>query len=482
MHEAGAAVVAAQLLAFYKEPVLYRPRLTHGREPFPGGLHAIRFAQGKFPATLAKERSRVELERLREAAAFFIRQVCLWDGATHYQLLCVPPDARRDAVKDHYHALIALLHPDRSDGAAEHWPAGAAQRANDAYAVLSSDELRRDYDASLRKAATGPGPSADAQPGPHTAAVHTPIKSRATAARQRYRRTLLVVSAVVSGLFFANVWWAAQDADGDSALSAATPFELSARWMREALAGNTRPRYMASADAVAPTSPARAEPTGMLAPLWRALSNRAADHLPKPPAPAKVAAPVTPASPTPLPPPAELKLAQAPSPVPAKPKAAPVPAPAPVVPPAAPARQEPERLAQFAPEPPAERAAAPAGAITSADMEMLVALLVTYYESGDIDHLLGLHDAASIGVWEALRLRHDFQEFFRLTRTRRLRLNKVSWDVTGLTARVTGEATLVAEYAEEPGKLERVVKLEIEAIARDGHPRITRLTLFPHGS
>ena len=155
MHEAGAAVVAAQLLAFYREPVRYRPRLTHGREPFAGGLLVFRFAQGRFPQSLLRELPPARREDVREAALFFIRQVCLWDGASHYQVLCLSPGAHRETVKEHYHGLMALIHPDRQEGGAPHWPSECAQRVNKAYEVLTDDARRREYDAGLRKETVG---------------------------------------------------------------------------------------------------------------------------------------------------------------------------------------------------------------------------------------------------------------------------------------------------------------------------------------
>ncbi len=128
--------------------------------------------------------------------------------------------------------------------------------------------------------------------------------------------------------------------------------------------------------------------------------------------------------------------------------------------------------------------AAPAGVeagLSTLDMEMLVARVVTYYEAGDLDRLLGMYDVGSVGFWEAVRIRHDFQEFFSTTRARRLRLTRVSWETAALSARAKGMASLSAEYPDQPGgKLERNVELELDVIVRDGQARIARLLLFPH--
>jgi hypothetical protein len=79
-----------------------------------------------------------------------------------------------------------------------------------------------------------------------------------------------------------------------------------------------------------------------------------------------------------------------------------------------------------------------------------------------------------------VRVRHEFQEFFRTTHSRRLRLQRVSWDAIGQRALVRGSATLVAQFTDAPGLLERKVELDLEVVARDGQPRISRLYLYPH--
>ena len=94
--------------------------------------------------------------------------------------------------------------------------------------------------------------------------------------------------------------------------------------------------------------------------------------------------------------------------------------------------------------------------------------------------LLGLYDPSSVGLWEAMNLRHDFEAFFGATKTRRLRLRGVSWDTASATAHVKGAATLVAEYHDETGRAERQVSLEMDVVLKNGQPRIARLSLFPH--
>jgi curved DNA-binding protein CbpA len=449
MQEAGAAVIAAQLLAFFREPVRYRPRLTHGREPFGGGMFVFRFAQGRFPQALVRDLSAARRESLREAALFFIRQVCFWEGASHYQVLCVAPGARRETIKEHYHGLMALIHPDRQEAGAIHWPAECAPRVNKAYEVLSDDARRREYDAGLHKESVGSATLAESlMAEPQAPAPGTFPKARGTALA-RMRKPVLFISLALSLLFFVQVWWAGEVPGEYSAIPSIAPFELSLRWMREAYSSGQKP------PAPKQSAPAKRAPeesdakTGLLAPLWRALSG---------PSDARSAPPAGDA---------RVKLAAVAAPVEREPQ------------------QAPERLPEQASRPvggaqaamnrqPAERR------LTTVEMESMVARLVTYYEAGDTDKLLALYDPSSVGLWEAMSLRHDFEEFFRATRIRRLRLQGVSWDTASATAHVKGVASLVADYHDETGRTERQVAIEMDVVSREGEPRIARLSLFPH--
>lgn len=484
MHEAGAAVVAAQLLAFYKEPVRYRPRLTHGREAFAGGLLVFRFAHGKFSHALMRDLTVGERGRLREAAVFFIRQVCLWEGASHYQLLCLPRDARREAIKENYHGLIALLHPDRQDAASGHWPPGCAQRVNQAYAVLSDEGQRAQYDAGLHTTAGASVLDDSVRQAPLTAAARSPILGRGTVALIRMRKPALLLAAGVASLFFAQIWWFGDVPREYMTLSSAAPFDLSSRWMRDVHSGSERPRFMGSSES--PRTPQAGREAGteavipFLTPLWRALSSRVSESrsVPRTGDEPRGAAPPTPAERVEVPAP---RVAQA------QPRAE-----APMVRGEAPPRPE-VPVARFddalprgdspviAQAAPGAASAAPDSQLSTLDMEMLVARVVTYYEVGDLDRLLGLYDVGSLGFFEAVRIRHDFQEFFRTTRARRLRLNRVSWETAAQSARAKGMAALSAEYSEQPGgRMERNVELELDVVVRDGQPRIARLSLFPH--
>jgi curved DNA-binding protein CbpA len=472
MHEAGAAVVAAQLLAFCREPVRYRPRLTHGREPFSGGLLVFRFAQGRFPQALMRDLPAARRESLREAALFFIRQVCFWEGASHYQVLCVAPGARREIIKEHYHGLMALIHPDRQEGGASHWPAEYAQRVNKAYEVLSDEARRREYDAGLQKETMGFATLEESlMAAPEAAAPGTFPKARSTA-RARMRKPVLFVSLALSLLFFVQVWWAGEVPGEYSAIPSAAPFELSLRWMREAYSSGQKPPPGKE------SRPSKGAPdeddakTSFLAPLWKVLSGSSEERVT--PRTSDARAKVAPVVPS-------VEFAAV------KPQAR---EPEPAPPPArrggrAPFERAPERIP--------EKASLPVGVahaamnrqaterkLTAVELESVIARVVTYYEAGDTDKLLGLYDPGSVGLWEAMSLRHDFEEFFRATKARRLRLQGVSWDTASATARVKGAARLVAEYHDEPVNAERQVAIEMDIVSREGEPRIARLSLFPH--
>ena len=128
-------------------------------------------------------------------------------------------------------------------------------------------------------------------------------------------------------------------------------------------------------------------------------------------------------------------------------------------------------------------ASAPTGTDLAArlpDLEVLITRIVAYYEGGDIDRFVGLFDAESLGVMEALRIRNSFDDFFRATTARRLRIQQVSWNPAEGKLRAKGQAIVAAEYRDAANRLDRAVNLEIDVVMRGSSPRISRLSLFPH--
>lgn len=91
---------------------------------------------------------------------------------TYYEILQVDPKASRQVIQGAYRALLKNAHPDLGGSPAE------AQAINEAYAVLTDPERRREYDREL----------AHAGGGPHTApVVQTQYILICPACRQRNR-------------------------------------------------------------------------------------------------------------------------------------------------------------------------------------------------------------------------------------------------------------------------------------------------------
>lgn len=450
------AFVADQLLAFHEEPVRYRSRLTHGREPFPGGLHVFRFAQGKFPEAMRRKLSQAERERVRAAAAFFVRQVCGWDGASHYQVLCVAPDSRTALIREHYQGLMALVHPDRALEEDARWPDEFVQRANQAWAVLADESARRGYDASLEAAGRSPAPTAGLDPeAAFPAPRAAPGRRNRSVRGARLRTTMAGTAVALAGLMFAFTWWASQVPSEFETLREATPFELTLRWMRESVSHARPPGFLAVTEALASREARRLEDTtlGQASPTAREPKPAAgAEAGSMPPAePRYVATHV--AQDTSAPPPVEPAKAS---------RAARTPQPALVA-----QRTEPvPTVAGLAPLLP--------------DLEVLVSRVVSYYEAGDLDRFVSLFDAESVGVVEAYRIRNRFDDYFGATSARRLRIQAVDWTQAEGRLRAKGRAIVVAEYRDPATRRESDVSLEMDVVMRAGSPRISRLSLFPH--
>src|SRR3954471_10629582 len=224
--EPEVAAVAALLKAFLADPAHQGPRFAEGREPLPDGSITLRLAQGKIPASLAP--SAAQARELRRAAELFVRRVCLWERADHYQALCAPRDAAAETIKENYHLLMALLHPDRQERVAEPWPQSCAQRVNLAYATLGDAHARREYDLRLRL---------------EPVHVGLPARSRSaasTSARDvRFAKSLLAVSTVVAVLIAAGLFVHDDEWSDHSVLQASL-----ARLRMDPSQRSDRPRYV----------------------------------------------------------------------------------------------------------------------------------------------------------------------------------------------------------------------------------------------
>jgi hypothetical protein len=386
--------------------------------------HAFKHAQGKFSERAAHLLPTHERERVRCDAVAYIREWCFRDGATHYQLLNVPTNAKRDAIKENYHLLMALVHPDRAEGAREAWPAHWAQRANHAYAVLSDASARAAYDMSLAAPDLFP-------PRQHREIRRRPGRGAAVVARRV--KAVLVLAGVAAMVMLV-------DASIDS--PAQFPFVGSSRGV-DIAASTERPRFLGATvtparewtpDPLPVAAKPRADRDLLLAPLWR-------DPLPSPAITAPQAEPpgfVREAS----------VVAQAP---------AVMPVPVPVA-----------------------QAPASEARLSGTQIEIVVARLIAYYEAGETDNLMALFDPRDAGQWQTVRMRQAYADFFRATRQRRLRVKSLAWRDDSASAHALGQATVQAEYVDAPGSLERDVPVEMEIALRNGQAKITRLSLFPN--
>lgn len=456
--EQQAAAVAARLKAFHADPARQGPRFAEGREPLPEGGIVLRFAQGRIPAALAP--SAVEAHQLRRAAELFVRRVCLWDRADHYQALCAPRDAAAETLKENYHLLMALLHPDRQEGMAQPWPQSCAQRVNLAYATLGDEGARREYDQRLRSERPRRRPAA-AGAAPQPSALRRDV---------RFAKSLLAVSAVVAVLIAAGLLIHDDEWSDQSVLQASL-----ARLRTNPLPGSDRPRYVGAtamsgqraSDTVAADDSSALD---VLKPLMRAFvrDDPKPYDAPRAEAAAKPqqAQPVAAVFETPAAAPA-FEAPAAPARAGSAPPARPVAVPS----------QVPLIVAQAA-LPIAQVPAAAAPGPSNAAIEDLVVALVSYYEAGDADRIVGLVDTDSIGFFARNRLREAYADFFRATRSRRLRIDRLAWNATPGAASARGAATVRAEYADR-APLEKRVDMEIDIVLRDGKPRLARLSLFP---
>jgi hypothetical protein len=484
--DAGAAPVAAVLLEFLKEPASLRPAFIHGQRALPQGDHVLRFAQGRFPHGLMRDLAAPQRDAVRQAANAFIRQVCLRDKATHYQVLCIPEDARAEVVKENYHLLMALIHPDRQDAA--HWPKGAAQRVNGAYEVLSDDTRRRAYDDAIKRAAAPRPPASQWEPR-----VHMPAGPRMSGA-VAVLKPIAVVGAVVISLFVLQAWWMGDVPREYTTIERAMPLNVSSQWIRDVLPGSAKPRFLEgrTASVSAPPESVDLKETDrlpLLAPLWRALGGSSEREASRPGGSMVARAE------------AKAKVADVDAGVAATPAAAVEPQAQPIAPierpitredtdarierretPAPASAERPIIVAQAVQPQAAPPVAKPAAAraLASEEIEKLVIRLIGAYEAGDADRLMSLVDSGELGLFETLRVRSVFMDFFRATRQRRLQLDHLAWQEDGGKSRAQGEATIVAEYLSDAGPTSRKVPVEMDIAIRDGKARITRLVLFPN--
>jgi len=135
------AVLVELALAYYREPLRY-PRLSDPRHPLPAGFAALvpAFGMALAPRHIVDTASALAAspEEISEAARFLIRQVLLAPGASPLRMLGFEAEATPARIRQHYHLLIRLFHPDRQVRLSD-LDTDYAARLNSAYQALRGD-------------------------------------------------------------------------------------------------------------------------------------------------------------------------------------------------------------------------------------------------------------------------------------------------------------------------------------------------------
>ncbi len=135
------AVLVELALAYYREPLRY-PRLSDPRHPLPTGFAALvpAFGAAVAPRHIVDTASALAAspEEISEAARFLIRQVLLAPGASPLRMLGFEAEATPARIRQHYHLLIRLFHPDRQVRLSD-LDTDYAARLNSAYQALRGD-------------------------------------------------------------------------------------------------------------------------------------------------------------------------------------------------------------------------------------------------------------------------------------------------------------------------------------------------------
>lgn len=117
------------------------------RFPTDIGQGLIMLAIGRMPSALQGIGSDTTVSELRQQTArLVIARVFLGRDSNLYLILGAAPDCPPEILRENYRRLMGLVHPDtRPVG----FPEDSASRVNFAYGVVSDEERRASYDASL---------------------------------------------------------------------------------------------------------------------------------------------------------------------------------------------------------------------------------------------------------------------------------------------------------------------------------------------
>jgi hypothetical protein len=445
-------------LAFYRAPGQYS-QLRDARLPLPAGVsellgaHAHALSAEQIDDTAA--RLNCSPEECRAAVTFFIKQALLEARGDHYRTLGVSRDADSALIRQHYHYLIRLFHPDR-DLNREGWETLYAPVINEAWNQLRTPAKRREYDASL------PPPDAfDAvlaqgrDPRGPVGVAASPWKAEPLPAKARALALMAMLATlpprVILGMVFGLplllvlLWLLAQPAPQSLRVAG----QESGAAVAEPPAG-TPVSTSQEADPAPMAAPARVAPhRASPEELERQVRERLASATRAVLGPGAAAGARRQSAPTPAPEPSpEPQVAAAPAdePLPAYQDAAAV-VPEPVAeitqtpqPAAIAQAPEPQQDAVSAPEPlavqvaaaPAERAPAP-DVLLPLDQAQLAAVMEAFaenYEAGDAQRFSALFTADADtpdGSGREL-VRRVYRDFFARPESREIRFGRMRWE------------------------------------------------------
>jgi hypothetical protein len=344
-------------------------------------------------------------------------------------------------LKDRYRLLMRLIHPDLSHPGSALWPADAAVRVNLAHEVLSSAVQRREYDALLAAASEMPS----ASKVEHRRTI-PPLRVAGTGMSRSGLKNLVIVCSlaggflVLIGLFMGG---------GDSVHLV----QRNKQTVAPVVAPVQKP--------VLPTIPSTA-PTAPATDAQKVL----AQQQPRPLAPKLV----TPEAPT------------APVVVPAPSIPSPPPAPAVQTPPAAvaiavaapvppqPARPAPVTLATPPP--------APVPAVSLAEAQPLLSMLLQHLESGQGERLINMLDRAARSNPSAQALSRHYDGL--VDGMKPVRLSHVEFKAEPADGRLVVTGKIRLQVGEQTiGSLGKLMLLRAEFASRDGAVVMTGLSGIP---
>lgn len=433
---------------------------------------------------------RVSAEVLRQAAAAHVRHCHFHPGATPYQVLGLAPDASERAIMDAFRLLMQLVHPDRQRVRGE-WPEAFAAQANGAYAILRDADSRAKFD---REASERVARARSAQAAAVAAAAAVPPVPRWPASGHVMRRPppppllpewltegvggfvrthpAVVAFAALIGIAVLMIAAAAWEGrEGSLAREKRAPEPLPA-----ATSMRSAPEPVAVAQAPIAPPNEQAPPMGSA----MALATTARDGIP-PDAPRGNGARAANASERSVPtqdsrmPPREVAaIVVAPALERAPPEVSVAPAVTAVPPPVTAAQERPAGSAQPAP------AANPGSASLGPNTDEIEALFVTFvdsYDRGRLDAIAALFDddARTDERHGRAEIRRDYDEVFRRSDWRRMRLTRVSWKHLGEVTHARAEAAIRMGWR-DGREIEERLAMDIELVRRDGRVVITRLS------